>query len=137
MVQVLAERSLAHQRLEIAVRRGDHAGIDHNRTLAADAFELAFLQHAQQLGLHRRGHVADFVEKEGPAVRLLEFSEMPRGSAGERSALVSEQLRLDQLRRHGRAVDGDERALAPGAALVDRAGDQLLSGSGLPEDAHA
>ena len=70
-------------------------------------------------------------------MRLLEFAEMPRGSAGKRSALVSEQLRLDQLRRHGRAVDGDERALAPGAALVDRAGDQLLSGSGLPEDAHA
>ena len=53
--------------------------------------------------------------------------------AGEGALDVPEQLALEQLRREGTAVNGDE-ARRPATALVDGAGDQLLAGSGLPLD---
>ena len=71
------------------MRRGNHPCIDDDGALATDALELAFLQQPQQLRLHRRRHIADFVEEERPAVRLLELAEMARRRAGEGSLLVS------------------------------------------------
>src|SRR5213079_1385492 len=70
------------------------------------------------------------------AVRLLELPEVARRRAGERALLVAEQLRFDQLRGDRRAVDADERPLAPRAALVDRARDELLARAGLAKAAH-
>ena len=52
--------------------------------------------------------------------------ELPLGApirAGEGAALVAEDQRLDQRAGEGRAVDGDEGLLAPGARLVESAGD--------------
>ena len=72
--------------------------------LAANALQLAFLQHAQQLRLHRQRHVADLVEEQRPAVRLLELAEMTRGRAGERALLVPEQLATRSAPRDGGAV---------------------------------
>ena len=56
--------------------------------------------------------------------------------AGERAALVAEQLRVDQFRRNRPAVDAIERAVAARRAIVDRPGDQLLAGARLAEDQH-
>src|SRR5712671_2372951 len=127
MIQVFAEAALLDERVEVAVRRDDDAGVDDDRSLAADAFELALLEEPQQLRLHGRRHVADFVEEQRAAVGLLELAEVARGRPGERALLVAEQLRLDELGRDRRAVDGDERPLAARAALVDRARDELLA----------
>src|SRR5881397_1727154 len=77
----------------------EDAGVDGDRPLAADPFELAFLKQPQQLGLHRRRHVADLVEKEGAAVRLLELAEVARGGSGEGALFMTEELGLDQLGR--------------------------------------
>ena len=77
---------------------------------AADALEAPLLQHAQQLGLHRRRHVADLVEEERAAVGQLEPARALADGAGERPFLVAEQLALQQGLRQGGAVDGDERA---------------------------
>ena len=33
------------------------------RVSVADPFKLLFLQHAEQLGLHRERHFADFIEE--------------------------------------------------------------------------
>jgi hypothetical protein len=47
-------RPACHAILEVLVRGGDHAHIDLDRRLAADAIELALGQHAQQARLQRR-----------------------------------------------------------------------------------
>ena len=137
VIQVLAKRSFPDERLEIAVCRSEHACIHHDRALAANPFELAFLQQPQQLRLHGRRHVADFVEEQRTAVRLLELAQMAGRRAGERPLFVSEQLRLDQLRRHGRTVHGDERPFPARAAIVNGARHELFAGAGLAEDADA
>ena len=47
--------------------------------------------------------------------------------------LVTEQLALDQVRRHRAAVDDDERAPRARARAVDRVGDDVLAGAGLAD----
>ena len=78
VVEVLAELAALHRRVQVAVGGGNHAdvGVEHAR--AAEAHELALLEHAQQLGLHRRRHLADLVEEEHAAVGLLDASGLGR-----------------------------------------------------------
>ena len=57
--------------------------------------------------------------------------------AGERAALVAEQLALEQRLGQRGAVQLHERALGARAALVDRGRDQLLAGAALAGDQHA
>jgi hypothetical protein len=74
-------------------------GID--RAVAAETCELPILQDVKDLGLQRRRHLADFVEHHRAVLRELELADARRAGAGERTALVSEQLALEQV---GRAV---------------------------------
>ena len=106
---------------EILVGRGEHAHVDVDHVLAADADDLAGLQRAEHLGLRGEIHVADLVEEERAAVGLLEEAALPRLRAGERAALVAEELALDELARDGRAVHLDERRVVARAEAVDGA----------------
>ena len=54
----------------------------------------------------------------------------------ESALLVPEELAFDQVARDRRHVDGDERALAPLAVVMERARDQFLAGAGLAGDHH-
>ena len=94
------------------------------------------LQHAQDLGLRVRAHVADFVEEERAAVRLLEAADALLVGAGERALLVAEQLRFEQVLLQRRAVHLDEVARRAVRVVVDRAGDELLARAGLAADQH-
>ena len=103
--QILAEAALADLACQIAVRRGDHAHVDADGLVAADALELALLQHAQQLRLRRGRDLADLVEEQRAAVGLLEAAVAARGRAGERALLVAEQLALEHAFGERAAVD--------------------------------
>ena len=72
--------------------------VDADRRRAAEALDLALLQHAQQLDLRRRADVADLVEEERAALGQLEPPLLERLRAGERALLVAEQLGFDQAR---------------------------------------
>ena len=50
------------------------------------------------------------------------------------AAFVAEHLALDQVARDGSAIDAHERLVPPRTSVVDRAGDELLSGSRLAAD---
>ena len=80
VVEVLAERALAHARLEVLVRGGDHAHVRLERLVAADAVELAVGEHAQQARLQVRRHVADLVEEQRAALGLLEAAAAHRSA---------------------------------------------------------
>ena len=77
--EVLAELALPHQGLQIAMGSHHHSHIYLGRLVAADALDFAFLQYAQQFGLHGQRHVADFVEKNRSPLGLLEFADMAPG----------------------------------------------------------
>jgi hypothetical protein len=56
--------------------------------------------------------------------------------AGEAAPLVAEELALDQVRRHGAAVDGKEGLLVAAAEAVDGLRHQLLARARLSEQQH-
>ena len=132
--EVLAELPLGDRPRQVAVGGGDDPDVRGNLLGAADAPELALLQHAEELDLHGRGHLADLVEKDGPAFG--DFHEALLGGvrARERAAHVPEQLRFEQRLGHGAAVHRHERPLAPERLLVDGLCHQLLAGPGLTGD---
>ena len=136
IVEVGAEPPGVDLGAQIAMRRGEHADVDVDRAAAADARERAALEHAEQRGLDVERQLADLVEQHGAAVRALERAGAALIRAGERAALVAEQQRRDQRRRHRAAIDDHELVLAARARVVDRARDDLLADAGLALDQH-
>src|SRR4029079_19256554 len=108
-VEVLAEAALANGAVEALIGRRDDARVRLDHLGAADAAELTLLEHAQELHLELDRHVADLVQEEGAAGGGLEAAGAALGRAGERAALVAEELALEQVARDGGAVERDER----------------------------
>src|SRR5215813_10165840 len=134
IVEILTEELRSDHFGEISIGRRDDAHVGLERLCPAETFEFVLLQHAEELWLHLQGHLADLVEEQRAAVGELEASDPLCGRAGEGAAFVAEQLALEQGRRNGGAVELHERPSAPTAGVVNRAGNQLLSCSGLSED---
>ncbi len=89
------------------------------------------LQDAQQLRLQVRRQLADLVQEDAAAVRHLELPLLLRHGAGERPALVPEQLAFEERLGERRAVDRHERAAGARAVLVDGPRHELLPGAAL------
>src|SRR4029453_8991836 len=100
---------------ESAVGGGDQAHIDGAGALFADAFEIALLQHAQQLALKFERNFADLVEKQRAAVGKFEPPDAVAHRAGEGAADMAEELAFKEFARDRRAIDADQRAVAAAA----------------------
>ena len=135
-VEVLAEKPLAYPLRRIAVGGADDAGVHGEGAVLAHAAHLAVLQRAQELGLQRQRHLADLVQEEGAAARLLEEAAARTRGARERTLAVTEELRLEELRRERGDVHGDEGLSGAQAVGVERTGDNLLARPRLAEDRH-
>jgi hypothetical protein len=134
--QVVAKLLLLDLLVEIATGRRDDPHIDPHRAARADPPDLGALERAQQLGLQRHVELADLVDQQRAAVRELEHALAQRYRAGERAALVTEQVGLHELRRSRRAIEHHERPARARAELMDRLGEHLLAGAGLAFDHH-
>ncbi len=92
VIEILAEMSGEHLGGQIAVGRGDHPCVDRNLLVAADRAVTPLLQHAQQLRLQGKRHLADLVEKEGAVIGMAEKPIAGLMRAGEGAAQVSERM---------------------------------------------
>ncbi len=108
-----------------------------NRVRRADGANHVFLQHAQQLHLQARRHVADLIEHQRAAIRRLEQAAMCARGARERTLLVTEQFRLEKVLRHRGAIDRNEGLVPTRARAMDRAGEQFLARAAFTGDEHA
>src|SRR5215510_252966 len=119
VVQIAAEAIDVDLLAQIAVGGRDHADVRVDIGFAAHRFHRMPRQRAQQLGLEIARQLADLVEEDratgGGAERTLAA---PHG-AGERAALVTEQLALEQLAGDRAAVDRDERKITALAEVVE------------------
>src|SRR5437667_4713324 len=131
IVEVVAERPLTHHLGEVAVGGGDHPDVDPNGIGAADALDLAVLEHAEQLHLDAERQLADLVEEAGAAVRRLEQPLAVAVGAGEGAAHVAEELALEERRCERGAVADDERPVAERREPVERARHELLARAAL------
>src|SRR5262249_13229641 len=128
--QVLTKQPLLDEHPEVFVGRGDDANVGLDRRAAANGGVFALLQHAQESGLRLHRHVADFVEEERTAVRLLKASCAAGIGTGESPLFVAKQFRLDEVTRDRRHVDSYEGTAATLAIIVQSARNQFLAGSG-------
>ncbi len=78
--------------------------------------------------------VADLVEKQGAALGGADEAGKGVDRARESAAAVTEELALDQVARHRRAVVGDEWTMFHAAVVVNDPGEDLLAGAGLASD---
>ena len=116
--------------------RRNQPHIDLDGTAAADTFQLAFLQHAQQLGLEGRRDLADLVEEQRAAVGRLETALARIDRAGEGPLLVAEEFGLEQVFRQRSAIEAHVGAACARRVVVDGVGDEFLAGAGLATDQH-
>ena len=90
MIQVGAERAVAHMLAQAAVGGGDHAHVDPARPVRAQALDFAILQGAQQLGLYRQRQFSHFIEKQRAPLGRFETARPVADGAGKRTAHMAE-----------------------------------------------
>src|SRR5262245_65681650 len=94
VIKIGPELPLLRPLLKIAMRRGDDPHIGANRLLAAEPHKFLLLQDAEDLGLRRQRHVANFVEEKRAAIALLKLADPPPIGSSESPLLMAEQLAL-------------------------------------------
>src|SRR4051794_9695875 len=134
VVEVLTHLAVDNRFLRIAVRCGDDARFDVDLLVAADAPELPFFEHAEQLDLQLDRHLSNFVEEDRTALGDFEVALAAFDCVRECALLVAEDFGLDQRRRDRAAIEGDERLRAPARQRVDGVGDDFFARSRLTDD---
>src|SRR5205085_11733373 len=89
------------------------------------------LNRAQQLRLRGNREIGDLVEEQRAAVGGLELSAAAANARG-RAILDAEELRFEQRLDERRAIDGDERSIAPAAQVVNLPRDEFLADTAVP-----
>src|SRR5262245_61216792 len=97
IVQVLAKSAGADFVAEILIGRRNHPDVTGPRDVFADSLVLPLLQHTQELRLQLDRQLADFVEKNRPAVRRLKAARPFTDRTGEGPTRVPEELALEDL----------------------------------------
>ncbi len=112
---------------------GDDADVRFHHPRRAERREPSVLQEAQQLRLQLDRHLADLVEKQGPAVGGLDEADLARLRRRVSPLLVAVELALDELPGDRGAVHGDE---LPGSLRqgVHGTGEHLLADAGLAQE---
>src|SRR5262249_13523023 len=112
-IEILAEPAGGEARGEVLVGSGNDPDVDLDGVARADRPDFTFLEDAQQGDLRFLGELGDLVEEQRAAMGVAHQAVALLTGAGERAALVAEQLALDQVARQLAAVDRHEGA-APG-----------------------
>ena len=112
MVKIFAKFTLPNLFEERAVGGANDPRVGVQHLLRTESLKFAVFEHSQDFHLCERTHIGDLVEKERTLVCQLEFPFDRLLRAGERAALVSEELDAASLGdqrvtndRNGVAVD--------------------------------
>src|SRR5207247_11474441 len=126
VVEVCSTLAGGERRLQVAIRGGDDARVEVDRSLAAHPREPKVLEHVEELGLEGERQLRDLVQVDRALVRVLELPRLPPVRAGEGALLVAEELGLEQLQRNRGTVDLAERAVAAWRSRVAGPGDAVV-----------
>jgi len=105
VIEVAAEGALGDALRKIHVGGGDDSDVHALRAIAAEPFEFLLLKHAKKFRLKFEGKVADFVEEERAAIGEFEAADFLTDGAGERAALVAEELGFEKTAGNGGAIN--------------------------------
>ncbi len=127
-IEVFAESAFADHLLQVAVGGADHANVHLAGKVRSQPLDFAFLQHAQQFGLQRKGEIADFIDKNRAPVRFLEASAAALVGAGKSPALVAEKFVVDERIGERAHRKRHKRLVGAGAQPMDGPGHDFLAG---------
>ena len=135
MKKIRPKAAVVHHLSQVLVGRCNDADVDRRIFARPDAEETLFLQHAQDLGLHIRIELADFVQKQHAPLGCQKKTAVVVAGASECAPDMTEKFAFRDTGIDGRAIDGNERALTSLRVQgVERRGKKLLAGSGFPGD---
>ena len=92
---------------------GEHAHVHRGLDLAPEAPKFVVFQNPQQFGLCAHRHLSDLVQQQRAAFGEFETAGAAFQSPRKRALLVAKNFALDQGLGNRRAIDGDERFVAP------------------------
>ena len=131
VIEILAEMTLGDQLGKIAVRRTNNPHIHGHGFRAAERRYRAFFEHAQQMSLQLKRHIADFVEEERAAVACNNLARAPAlDAAGERARRIAKQFAGQKGRGNSCTVDSDIRFAGALALGMNSAGQGVLTNAG-------
>src|SRR5882762_2200033 len=133
-IKILAEAAGIHGGGKIDVGEGDKASFDAQGFRAAEAFERALLQNAEELALRSRRERGDFIENDAAVAAELEAAELALDRAGKGAAFVAEELAFDELRRKTGTIDFQERRVTPRTEFMNQPGEMVLTGAAFAGD---
>src|SRR5271163_1525261 len=134
--QVLAESAAANRRLEIAVRRSDHAGRDGDAFVRSHGLHFTLLQSAQQLSLQIDGQISDLAKEYRASTGRFQQAWLSVIGSRKGAFHVTEELGFDQRGNERRTIYRNEGLVAPVAQVMNGAGHQLFSRSAFAEHQH-
>ena len=111
------------------MRGGDNADVYFARDLRAYGLDFLVLDGAKELGLGGERHVTDLVEEKGASTGELEEAGFVSVGSGEGAADVSEEFAFEESFDNGAAVEDDELAADPAAAM-ESGGDEVFACAG-------
>src|SRR5689334_1558872 len=104
VVEVGAEGLFLDHPGKIAIGGSNQADVDRDRARSAEAFDLTFLQGAQQFGLQIHWKLAYLVKEERALMRKFQPADFASQRTGKRALLMSKQFAFDQARRNGSTI---------------------------------
>src|SRR5829696_4110230 len=91
VIQVVSKLALSDLCHQAAIGGGDDSDVDLAvHPVGADALDLTALEKAEEHGLHPARHLADFVQEDRSALRLIEPALLVAIGVGETAADVTE-----------------------------------------------
>src|SRR5579862_6545058 len=118
------------------MRGRNNSHVRSNRGRPSKPLEFALLKHSQERHLGVRRQLAEFIQKNCPALRQFEAPKSSLQRTCKRSLLVTEQLRRNQARRDRGAVYAHKVSSLSKRVPVNRPRNQLLARPSLPLDKH-
>ncbi|PMQ17976.1 hypothetical protein JaAD80_02955 [Janthinobacterium sp. AD80] len=125
--QVFAEGAGTDHGRQVGVAGADDAHLHLPFAVRAEALEAARFQHAQQFHLPGQRQVADFVQKQGAAVGRIELAVARTRGPRVGARFRAKQFGLDQVDRHGAAIEHHEGAAGDLGIGLHDGGDVFLA----------
>ena len=136
IVEVAAEGAALHGLRQVPIRRRDDSRLASLRVVAAHGFELAGLDHAEQVRLVFEPERVDFVQQNGAFAGGGELADLRAIGTGERTLRVAEELAGDQIPRERAARDDEEAVRLACGAIVNQLREEGLARAGFALDQH-
>ena len=136
IIQIAAKSLRLDRRFQIAVGCGDQPDVDRKGLIVTNPCNSSLFQHTQQLRLNRQWHVADFIQKQCPAVGILKRANSIVQGIRIGAFDVPKQRGLDQILGQPSTVQRMKSLALAKAILVECLSDQFLTRTVLAGDQH-